>query len=240
MRLSFIKTLIGGLSLLLALSVIGHAQYGGLWDSAVQSDRAAWAFARLMNTPDRRIPRSILDRARCVAVFPWVWKAGFVVGGRWGRGVASCRTKLGWSAPAFFNMTGGSVGPQIGAQATDFVLLFMGERGMNRLLLSRFEIGGEGSFAAGPIGREVGAATDLSFGSRILSYSRSRGLFAGMELKGAVIARDESNMISVYGLEISAWNVLRGAVPAPYPVQNFPATLSRYSRRRIFPEPRQY
>jgi lipid-binding SYLF domain-containing protein len=143
-------------------------------DAAKQSTKAAGVFSEVMGTPDKAIPQNILDKALCVAVFPRVIKGGFIFGGRYGRGVASCRTKGGWSAPAFFNLGGGSFGLQIGGQATDFILLFMNEEGMKSLLKNKIEMGGEASAAAGPVGREAGASTDLYLTSKILSYSRSK------------------------------------------------------------------
>jgi len=156
-------------------------------DQIQQSEKAANVFSEIMNTPDKGIPKELLESAKCVAVFPSVLKAGFIVGGRGGRGVASCRTGNGWSAPAYFNLGGGSVGLQIGAQSTDFVLLFMNNNGLNSLLSDQFTLGGDASVAAGPVGRQAGADTDLKLNAQILSYSRSKGLFAGLELKGVVI-----------------------------------------------------
>src|SRR5262249_12699030 len=144
--------------------------------------------------PDRSIPESVLNKAECIAVFPGVIKGGFIVGGRGGRGVASCRTTGGWSAPAFFNLGGGRFGLQIGVEATDFVFLFMNQNGMNSLLSSKFTLGGDASAAAGPVGREAGAETDLKMNAEILSYSRSKGLFAGLELKGVVVEPDRHDM----------------------------------------------
>ncbi|HEV7903751.1 MAG TPA: lipid-binding SYLF domain-containing protein, partial [Pyrinomonadaceae bacterium] len=151
-----------------------------------QANKAAKVFRQIMSTPERAIPRELIDKAEAVAVFPDVIKAGFLlVGGRGGRGVISRRIPGGWSAPAFFNLGGGSIGPQLGASSTDFVLLFMNEDAVKGLLEDKFEIGGEGSIAAGPVGRAAGASTDLQLRAGILSYSRSKGLFAGLELKGA-------------------------------------------------------
>src|SRR5207249_2234003 len=155
-------------------------------DEVNQSAKAAKVFNEVMNTPDKEIPRSVLDSAECVGVFPDVIKAGFIVGGRGGRGVISCRTANGWSAPAYFKLGGGSFGLQIGAESTDFVLLFMNKDAVNSLLKSKFTLGADASVAAGPVGREAGAATDAKLNAQILSYSRSKGLFAGIELSGAV------------------------------------------------------
>src|SRR5262249_2268393 len=172
--------------------------------------KASKVFQEIMSAPDKAIPNSVLDKAHCIAVFPSVLRAGFIVGGRGGRGVASCRTENGWSDPAYFDLKGGSFGLQIGAQSTDFVLLFMNDDGLKRLLKSKFEMGGDASVAAGPVGREAGASTDLRLDAQILSYSRSKGLFAGLELKGAVISLDESDMEAAYGEGAKAEDVLKG------------------------------
>lgn len=199
-------------------------------DQVSQSDKAAKVFTEIMATPDKGIPKELLESAKCVAVFPNVLKAGFIVGGRGGRGVASCRTAAGWSAPAYFNLGGGSFGLQIGAQSTDFVLLFMSDDGMNSLLSDSFTMGGDSSVAAGPIGRQAGASTDLKLTSKILSYSRSKGLFAGLELKGVVIKPDKDDMAGVYGNGVTAKDVLNGGkITVPASVKTFPNTLSRYS-----------
>jgi SH3 domain-containing YSC84-like protein 1 len=202
-------------------------------DEAEQSSKAAKVLREIMGTPDKEIPEDLLARAECVAVFPSVIKAGFIVGGRGGRGVASCRTGAGWSAPAYFNLGGGSFGLQIGAEATDFVLLFMNTEGLDSLLSNKFTLGADASVAAGPVGRAAGADTDAVMKAKILSYSRSRGLFAGLELKGVVITPDEGDMRDVYGKNVTAKAVLKeGKVAAPASVREFPTTLDRYSARR--------
>jgi lipid-binding SYLF domain-containing protein len=201
-------------------------------DEVSQSVKAAGVFREIMETPDKGIPHELLENAECVAVFPSVIKAGFIVGGRGGRGVASCRTVSGWSAPAFFNLGGASVGLQIGAQSTDFVMLFMTTKGMDSLLSNEFTLGADASVAAGPVGRQAGASTDLMLTAQILSYSRSRGLFAGLELKGVVIKPDTDDMRDVYGAGITAKEVLRdNKVTAPAAAQAFPTTLGSYSSR---------
>lgn len=198
-----------------------------------QSEKAARVFREIMETPDKGIPQTLLDKAECVAVFPNVIKAGFIVGGRGGRGVASCRTPTGWSAPAFFDLGGGSVGLQIGAQSTDFILLFMNASGMNSLLSNEFTMGADASVAAGPVGRQAGADTDAKLNAEILSYSRSKGLFAGLELKGVVISPDKSDMADVYGDGATAKKVMADdQSKAPAPVRAFPAMLGKYSTRK--------
>ncbi len=240
MKFRLINSLTGALCLSVALCLAGSAQdknsaqdkrRKSVDDAASQATKAANVFREIMNTPDKGIPGSVLDKAYCVAVFPSVIKGGFVVGGRYGRGVASCRTKVGWSAPGFFTLGGGSFGLQIGAQATDFILLFMNKGGMDGLLKTRFEIGGEASAAAGPVGRQAGAATDVMLTSPILSYSRSKGLFGGLELKGTVINQDGDDNKAIYG-NTPIEDVLRGARSSPASVKVFQNTLARYSTRR--------
>jgi lipid-binding SYLF domain-containing protein len=202
-------------------------------DEASQSVKAAGVFREIMDTPDKGIPKDLLEKAECVAVFPSVIKAGFIVGGRGGRGVASCRTVSGWSAPAFFNLGGASFGLQIGAQSTDFVMLFMTTKSMDSLLSNEFTLGADASVAAGPVGREAGAATDLKLNAQILSYSRSKGLFAGLELKGVVIKPDTDDMRDVYGAGVTAKEVLRDdRIPVPVAARAFPTTLDSYSSRK--------
>lgn len=204
-----------------------------LKDESHQSDKAARVFEEIMGAPDKQIPSDILDKAECVAVFPDVLKAGLIIGGQGGRGVASCRTAEGWSAPAFFNLGGGSVGLQIGAQSTDFILLFMNKEGLNSLLTDKFTVGADASVAAGPVGRQAGASTDAKLNAQILSYSRSKGLFAGLELKGVVIKPDKSDMRDVYGDGITAKEILQEhKVTAPPAVRSFPNTIAKYSSRK--------
>lgn len=218
-----------GLALAAAFPAAAQGQ-GRLKDSVSQSKKAAQVFREIMATPDQAIPRELLGRAQCVAVFPSVIKGGFIVGARYGRGVASCRTAHGWSAPAFFALEGGSFGLQIGAQATDLVMLFMNEEGMKSLLSDKFEVGADASVAAGPVGRQVGAGTDLKLDAQILSYSRSRGVFAGLELKGAVIKPDKGDLTDAYGSGVTTREILReGSLKAARPLLVFPQMLARFS-----------
>jgi lipid-binding SYLF domain-containing protein len=201
-------------------------------EAAKKAESAANVFQQVMGAPDRSIPNQLLDRAEAVAVFPGMLKAGFVVGGRGGSGVISRRVTGGWSAPAFFKMGGASVGLQIGAAKTDLILLFMNPDALKGLLEDKLEMGGEASAAAGPVGRTASATTNLTLDAGILSYSRSKGLFAGLELKGAVINPDNNLNEALYGLK--AKEVLTGAnkvnmadvLPG---VITFPNTLARYS-----------
>src|SRR5229473_1197340 len=214
-------------SLVLALGVIAGAQTSRERSTkkaraaADQSARASRVFDQIMGTREKSIPGDLLDRAEAVAVFPGVLKGGFIVGG--------------WSAPAFFDLGGGSIGLQIGVASTDYILLFMNEHAVESLLKDKFEIGGEGSAAAGPVGRSASASTDARMNAQILSYSRSKGAFAGLELKGVVIKPDNEDNLQVYGM--NARDILTGSdkismEKMPEGVRVFPLTLSRYSKRR--------
>ena len=199
-----------------------------------EAQKASDAFTEIMNVKDKAIPQSLLDKAEAIAVFPNVIKAGFIVGGRGGHGVISRRIKDGWSAPAAFNLGGGSIGLQIGASETDFVLLFMNDDALGGLLKDKFEIGGEGSAVAGPVGRTAAASTDALLKAGIISYSRSKGLFAGLEFKGVVIKPADDDNVAVYGLKASeilgpSQQVTMAKMPAG--VRIFPRTLARYSVR---------
>jgi lipid-binding SYLF domain-containing protein len=191
-----------------------------------RSNDAATVFNEIMGAPDNAIPKELIEKAQAIAVFPSVVKAAFIFGGREGKGVISRRTAAGWSTPAFFNLGGGSFGAQIGANKTDYVLLIMNEKGLNGLLGDKFEIGGELGVAAGPVGREASAATDAQLNAEILTYSRSKGLFAGVALKGTAITPDNNLNEAFYGMK--AREVLNGAVGrTPSGVSIFPETLSR-------------
>ena len=167
-------------------------------EAATQSAKAAEAFDAIMGAPDKAIPQDLLARAKAIAVFPRVIKAAFLVGGEGGRGCVSRRTKAGWSAPVFFRAGGGSVGPQLGVSATDFVLLFMNDDAVGGLMKDRFELGAEAGIAGGPVGREASAGTDALMQAKILSYSRSHGVFAGVNLKGVVIRPEDDLNNAVY------------------------------------------
>ena len=181
----------------------------------------------LLGAPDKGIPDKVFESAKCVAVVPSMVKGGFVFGAEHGRGVATCRTANGWSAPAFFVITGGSWGAQIGVQAADIVMLIMNQRGMNELLSSKFKLGGSGSVAAGPVGREASASTDWKMGAEVLTYSRTRGLFAGLTLNGAVIKQDDDSTRALYGREVGFRQCLLGQVPPPAAAEHFLATVRR-------------
>jgi lipid-binding SYLF domain-containing protein len=200
-----------------------------------RAQQAAQTFTEIMNVPDKAIPKDLLAKAEAVAIFPNVIKAGFIVGGRGGSGIISRRLQYGWSAPAFFKLGGGSFGLQIGAASTDYILLFMNEAALKGLLEDKLEIGGEASVAAGPVGRAASASTNATLDAGIISYSRSKGLFAGLELKGVVIKPDDDDNQAVYGMK--ARDILTGAqkitlTRMPAGVRILPRTLARYSVRR--------
>jgi len=220
------------LGLLLALCLVtaptfAQKKAGRANDARRHSEDAAKVFNEIMGASDHAIPKELVDKAQAIAVFPGVVKAAFIVGGREGKGVISRRTDAGWSAPAFFNLKGGSFGAQIGASKTDYVLLIMNEKGLNKLREDKLELGGDVGVAAGPVGREVSAATDAQLGAEILTYSRSKGAFIGASLKGTVITPDNDLNEAFYG--INAKQVLNGGVNGtPYTVFIYPQTLSRY------------
>jgi len=202
-----------------------------LQDATRHSREAAEVFTDIMNIRDRAIPKELLDKAEAIAVFPDVVKAAFIFGGRGGQGLISRRTRNGWSPPAFFNLSGGSFGAQIGASKTDYVLLIMNEDGINGLLKDKFEVGGEIGVAAGPVGREAAASTNPRLDAGILSYSRSKGAFIGAALKGAVISPDNDLNEAVYNMKgkevLTETKMTVGEMPAG--VRIFPRTLARYS-----------
>jgi SH3 domain-containing YSC84-like protein 1 len=175
--------------------------------------QAGEVLRQVMATPDKGIPQEVLDHAKCIAVVPHLVKGGFVFGAEGGRGVATCRTATGWSAPAFFDVEGGSWGLQIGVEGIDLVMVIQNDKGMQDLLQSKFQIGGDVSAAAGPVGRHASADTDWKMNTEILTYSRAKGIFAGLTLNGAAVHRDDDAMKLVYGPDVSVHAVLGGEVP---------------------------
>ena len=204
-----------------------------LQDATRHASAAAKVFTEIMNIRDKAIPKELLDQSEAIAVFPDVLKGAFIVGGRTGQGVISTRTRNGWSPPAFFNLSGGSFGAQIGAQKNDYVFLIMNEDGVKGLLEDKFEMGGEAGLVAGPVGREAAASTNTTLDAGILSYSRSKGAFIGAALKGVVISPDNDLNQAVYAKK--ATEVLTGPSISlsqmPAGVRIFPRTLARYSHR---------
>jgi len=184
-------------------------------DDVARTQRAAQVFKEIMQTPDKGIPSDLLDSAKCIAIIPGDKKFAFIFGGSYGRGVASCRTGHGWSAPMFIAIDGGSVGYQIGGSSTDIVMLFMNAKALQSLLSDKFKLGADASVAAGPVGRNATAATDLKLNAEILSYSRAKGVFAGVSLDGAVVQADKSGNQAFYGDTVSGREILGGKVRVP-------------------------
>ncbi|MGC2193665.1 MAG: lipid-binding SYLF domain-containing protein [Terriglobales bacterium] len=199
-------------------------------DIAKRLDNSANVLDEIMGTPDKGIPMEILENAKCIAVVPSMVHIAVGFGGRHGKGVATCRTPQGWSAPAPITITGGSWGLQIGGQATDLVMLVMNQKGMDHLLSSKFKIGAEASGAAGPVGRQISGNTDWKMKAEILSYSRSRGAFAGINLNGAAVKQDKDETALLYGKFIPFQTVLSGKVAAPSVAHIFLATVRKYAR----------
>src|SRR5882672_5672406 len=184
----------------------------------------------IMSTPDKGIPEEVLSNAKCILVVPDLIKGGLVFGGKHGRGVATCRTADGWSAPAFISVGGGSWGLQIGVEGVDLVMLIMNDKGMQQLLSSKFQVSGEGSAAAGPVGRHASAGTDWKLDTQMLTYSRSKGAFAGLTLEGAVIQQDDDSTNAVYGKDVKFQSVLLGKVPTPPEARPFVESVSHAVR----------
>ena len=204
-----------------------------LWIGSAHADQksrlhnAAAVLTELRQTPDKGIPEELWNKAECVGVIPSVKKAAFIVGGEYGKGVMSCRTGKGWSAPVFLELEKGSWGLQIGGQEIDLVLLVMNRRGVEKLLESKVALGADASVAAGPIGRAAQAATDAQMNAEILSYSRAQGLFAGINLSGGVLRPDGDDNEEAYGRKVTASTVLTGSTAAPAATAPFMKALQR-------------
>lgn len=184
-------------------------------DDVGRIKKAAQVFHEIMNTPDKGIPNEILESAKCIAIIPGDKKFAFVFGGNYGRGVATCRTDHGWSAPMFVAVEGGSVGYQIGGSSTDLVMIFMNQHALQSLLSDKFKLGADATVAAGPVGRHTSAGTDVKLNAEILSYSRSKGVFAGVSLNGAVVQADKSGDQAMYGKTVNRREILDGKISPP-------------------------
>ena len=193
--------------------------------------KATQVFQEIMRTPDKGIPRDLLERARCIAIIPGEEKLAFIFGGNYGKGLVTCRTGNGWSAPMFLAVGGGSVGWQIGGSFTDGVLLFMNDHALQSLMSDKFKIGADASVAAGPVGRQAAADTDIKLTAEILSYSRSKGLFAGVSVDGAVVQADKSGDRAMYGANVTRQEILHGGVAVPEPAQRLLQELAEYPAR---------
>jgi lipid-binding SYLF domain-containing protein len=198
--------------------------------AADRAKAAAEVLDQIQGAPDNGIPQEVLGSAECVAVVPSMLKGGFIVGAKYGRGLASCRTAKGWSAPAFFLVTGGSIGFQIGGQAVDLVMLVMNNDGMKNLLSSKFALGADASVAAGPVGRHAEGNTDWKMRSQVLTYSRARGIFAGVSLNGAVVKQDKDSTREFYGRMVPFRTALTGEIEAPAAANDFLSSLAKWAQ----------
>jgi lipid-binding SYLF domain-containing protein len=219
------------LLVVLTIAVCGSAFAAEDTKTSDRVQAATSVLDEIMGTPDKAIPEEVLKSAECVAVVPSLLKGGFVVGARYGRGIASCRTDKGWSAPAFFTVGGGSFGFQIGGQAIDLVMLIMNKNGMKNLLESQFQLGADASAAAGPVGRHAEGNTDWKMRAEVLTYSRARGLFAGITLNGAVIKQDKDSTREFYGRMVPTKTSLTGLIEPPKDSQPFLQSLYKWSKQ---------
>src|SRR6201981_4064850 len=193
----------------------------------------------IMSTPDKGIPEEVLSNAKCILVVPDLIKGGFILGGKHGRGVATCRTAEGWSAPAFVSVGGGSWGLQIGVEGVDLVMLVMNDQGFQHLLSSKFELTGEASGAAGPVGRHASAGTDWKMNTQVLTYSRSKGVFAGLTLEGAVVEQDNDSTHSIYGKHMMFRNILSGKATTPRSAEAFIKAVSQAGQQARIAEAKE-
>ena len=200
-------------------------------DSVARLQSSVDVLHAIMATPDKGIPEEVLSNAKCILVVPDLIKGGFIFGGKHGRGVASCRTGGGWSAPAFVSVGGGSWGLQIGVEGVDLVMLVMNEQGLQHLLSSKFQLSGEGSVAAGPVGRHASAGTDWKMNTEMLTYSRSKGAFAGLTLEGAVVEQDNDSTRAIYGKHMRFRNILSGNASTPRSADAFVRAVSDAGRQ---------
>jgi SH3 domain-containing YSC84-like protein 1 len=202
-------------------------------DATNRLDNATNVVHEIMSTPDSGIPEEVLEHAKCMAVVPHMVKGGFIFGGKHGKGVATCRTADGWSAPAFITISGGSWGLQIGIEGVDLVMIIQNEKGMQKLLDSNFKIGADASAAAGPVGRHASAGTDWKLDTEILTYSRAKGAFAGLTLEGASIRQDSDSRHAIYGRKVTTRALLLGKVPAPAAAQPFLAEIRKAKAQAV-------
>jgi lipid-binding SYLF domain-containing protein len=221
------------LLLILVVSLCSFCFAGDEPKESKAADRvqaAADVLNEIQAAPDAGIPQEVLGSAECVAVVPSMLKGGFIVGAKYGRGLASCRTPKGWSAPAFFSVAGGSFGFQIGGQAVDLVMLIMNQNGMKHLLSSEFALGADASVAAGPVGRHAEGNTDWKMRAEVLTYSRARGLFAGVTLNGAVVKQDKDSTKEFYGRMVPFRTSLTGVIEPPPAANAFLTTLAKWAQ----------
>src|SRR5579885_2186118 len=203
-------------------------------DAGKRLRAAAQAFKEVMDVPDKTIPQDLLNKAHCIVIIPGLKTGAFIVGGKYGKGFVACRKNdgVGWTAPASVRVEGGSFGFQIGGTSTDLFMLVMNDSGMNRLLSTKFTLGGDASAAAGPVGREAQAQTDAAMTAEILTWSRAKGLFAGISLQGATLRPDEDWNKELYGREVTNREILTGGVEPPAAAAALEANLNKYSSRK--------
>src|SRR5579872_5669686 len=208
-------------------------------DTVERLQKSVDVLQAIMSTPDKGIPEEVLSNAKCILVVPDLIKGGFIFGGKHGRGVASCRTADGWSAPAFVSVGGGSWGLQIGVEGVDLVMLVMNDQGFQHLLSSKFALSGEGSVAAGPVGRHASAGTDWKMNTEMLTYSRSKGVFAGLTLEGAVIEQDNDSTRAIYGRHMTFRNILSGKATTPRSADAFLKAVSEAGQQAKIAEAKE-
>jgi SH3 domain-containing YSC84-like protein 1 len=228
-RASFLRVLLAGTTLLLLTGLCWSADKGDQTDISKRIDESAKVLNEVMATPDKAIPDKVMRDAKCVAVVPSMFKVALGFGGSHGRGVATCRTEHGWSAPAPITITGGSWGLQIGGQAVDLVMIITNDQGMQHLLQSKFKLGADASAAAGPVGRNAGADTDWKMKAEVLTYSRARGVFAGIDLSGAAITQDKDETRLLYQDMVPFADILNGKVRPPASAEPFLTAVKKYA-----------
>jgi lipid-binding SYLF domain-containing protein len=216
---------------LLLAALIGTPLVAESNEPAKRLEESAAVFSEIMGAPDKGIPDELLEKAHCIVIVPGLKKGAFIVGGQYGKGYVSCRRKNSWSAPGTVRIEGGSVGFQIGGSETDVIMLVMNQRGADKLLASQFTIGAEGEVAAGPVGRTSTAETDALMRAEILSWSRSRGVFAGIALKGATLRQDVDDNLALYGKKLENREIVTTGIAPPPSAAKLVALLNRYPTR---------
>jgi lipid-binding SYLF domain-containing protein len=199
-------------------------------DDIERVHQSTQVFSEIMNTPDKAVPQELLESAKCIAIVPGEKKAAFIFGGRYGKGLVTCRTSHGWSAPLFLAVGGGSFGFQVGGSSTDIVMLFMNDQALQSLLSDKFKIGADATAAAGPVGRHVAAGTDIKLNAQILTYARSKGAFAGVSLDGAVVQSDQTGNQSMYGSNLNRKEILDGVTAVPQAAWSLLSEISQYAK----------
>jgi SH3 domain-containing YSC84-like protein 1 len=229
------------LALISMMGMVGTYAFAGSdrEDTVDRMRNSVEVLQSIMSTPDKGIPEEVMSGAKCIVIVPHLIKGGFIIGGKHGRGVASCRTPEGWSAPAFVSVGGGSWGLQIGVEGVDLVMLVMNDRGLQHLLSSKFEMTGEGSVAAGPVGRHTSAGTDILLNTEVLTYSRSKGAFAGLTLEGAVVEQDNDSTRAIYGHHMMFRTILSGRASTPASAEEFVRAVSEAGHQAHVAEARE-